>query len=68
MKISFLWKDSKNDRMKKVYCNKCNKDKKLKNPKISYIFENTSVLSIICDMMKKYLKKKIQLRYWKFLF
>ena len=35
--------------MKKIYCIKCNKYRKFKNPKISYIFNKTLVLSIICD-------------------
>ena len=34
--------------MKKIYCIKCNKYRKLKNPKISCIFNGTLVLSIIC--------------------
>ena len=35
--------------MKKIYCVICGKYKKFKNPKISYIFEKTLVLSIICS-------------------
>ena len=35
--------------MKKIYCIKCNKYSSLKNPNISYIFDKTLVLSIICD-------------------
>ena len=35
--------------MEKIYCIKCDKYKKLKNPKIQYIFDKTLVLSIICD-------------------
>ena len=35
--------------MKKICFIKCNKYTKLKNPKISYIFDETVVLSIICD-------------------
>ena len=35
--------------MKKLYCIICDKWTKLKNPKISYIFEKTLVLSIICS-------------------
>ena len=31
----------------KNYCNKCNKYRKLKNPKI-YVFNETLVVSIIC--------------------
>ena len=35
--------------MKKIYCVKCNKYRKLKNPRISYIFDETLSLSTICD-------------------
>ena len=35
--------------MKKHYCVKCNKYRKLKNPRISYIFDETLSLSTICD-------------------
>ena len=35
--------------MKKLYCVKCNKYRKLKNPRISYIFDETLSLSTICD-------------------
>ena len=34
--------------MKKIYCIKCNKYTKFKVPKISYIFNKTLVISIIC--------------------
>ena len=34
--------------MKKIYCINCNKYRKFKNSKISYIFDQT-VLSIICN-------------------
>ena len=50
-----------------MYCNVCNKYKKLKRTKISYIFQKTLRLSIIYSSvvmnMKKYLKKKNQLKY-----
>ena len=36
-------------RMKKICCIKCNKYRKLNNPKISYIFDKVLVLSSICD-------------------
>ena len=43
--------------------------KKLKNPKISYIFKKTLGVSIVCSKCghdyKKYLKKKNQLKYLK---
>ena len=52
--------------MKTLYCVICGKYRKLKNPKISYIFEKTLFLSIVCSKceieMKKYLKKKNKLR------
>ena len=35
--------------MKKLYCVICFKYRKLKNSKISYIFEITLLLSIICS-------------------
>ena len=48
----------------------CGNYKKSKNLKISYILEKTLVVSIICRKcekmaMKKYLKKKNQLKYQK---
>ena len=36
--------------MKKNYCIVCGKYRKLKNPKVSYLFEKTFVISIICSM------------------
>ena len=33
--------------IKKIYCIKCNKYEKFKNPKTSYSFDNALVLSII---------------------
>ena len=35
--------------MKKLYCVICGKHRKFEKPKISYIFEKTLVLSIICS-------------------
>ena len=35
--------------MKKLCCVKCNKYRKLKNPRMSYIFDETLSLSTICD-------------------
>ena len=35
--------------MKKMYCVICGGYRKFKNPKISYIFEKTLFLSIICS-------------------
>ena len=50
-------------RKKKTNCIECNKYRKFKNPKISYMFDKTSVLSIIfdeCDSNdEKILKKRI---------
>ena len=55
--------------MKKINCLICGKYRKFKNPKISKMSTKTLVLSVIsrkCKMkMKKYLKKKNQLRYQK---
>ena len=39
--------------MKKVYCIKCNKYKKLKKIKISYIFDKILVFSIIFEKVFK---------------
>ena len=53
--------------MKKLNCAICDKYKKFKNRKISYIFLKALVLSIDCSKCnnkdEKYLKKKNQLRY-----
>ena len=38
--------------MKKIYCIISGKYREIKKPKISYIFEKTLVLSIICDKRK----------------
>ena len=35
--------------MKKIYCIKFNKYRKLKSSRISYIFDKTLVVHIICD-------------------
>ena len=57
--------------MKKLNCAICDKYKKFKNRKISYIFLKALVFSIDCSKCnnedEKYLKKKNQLRYWRFL-
>ena len=56
--------------MKKLQCVICAKYRKFKNPKISYIFEKQFFLLFAVSAkikMKKYLQKKIQLRYQKFL-
>ena len=56
--------------MKKIYCIKCNKYRKFKNPKIPYIFDKTLIIPIICDKCgsndKTYLPNKNRLRYYKF--
>ena len=38
--------------MKKLYCVNCSKYRKFEKPKISYLLENTLVLSIICRKCK----------------
>ena len=62
---------TKKVRMKKLSYVICAKYRKFEKPKISYILKKTLVLSIICSKCKneneKYLKKKNQLRYQKFL-
>ena len=35
--------------MKKICCIKCNKYRKFKNPKLSFVFYKTSVFSLISD-------------------
>ena len=35
--------------MNKIYCSKCNKHKKTKNPEMSYVFDKASVFFLICD-------------------
>ena len=47
--------------MKKLYCIKCKKYRKFKKPKI-YIFDETFFALNAIIMMKKYSKKKNQLR------
>ena len=46
--------------MKKLYCVICGKYRKIKKPKISYIFEKTLVLSIICSKGKNEDEKKFK--------
>ena len=43
----------------KIYCIKCNKVRKFKNPKISYILDKTLVLSTICHKYDSNNKKDI---------
>ena len=38
--------------MKKIYCVICSKYRKFEKPKISYLLETTSLLSIICSKCK----------------
>ena len=38
--------------MKKSYCVICRKYRKFEKPKVSYLFEKTLVLSIICSKCK----------------
>ena len=56
-------------RWKKIYCVICGKYRKFGKRKKT--LEKTLVLSVICSKCKnkeeKYLKKKDQLRYWRFL-
>ena len=57
--------------MKKLYCITCGNYRKFKNPKLSYFFEKTLVLSIICSNCEnedeKYIKKNNQFRHLKIL-
>ena len=53
-----------------MYCNNCNKNRKSKKTKISYIFKKTLSLSIVyskCGHEYKKIKKNIQLKYFKYL-
>ena len=43
--------------MKKIYCVICGKYWKCEKAKISYIFEKTLVLSVICSTCKNEMKK-----------
>ena len=43
--------------MKKLYCVICGKYRKFEKPKISYLLEKTSLLSIICSKCKIKIKK-----------
>ena len=53
--------------MKKIYCVICGKYRKCKKTKISYTFEKTLAFFLLAvgmrTKMKKYFKKKNQLRY-----
>ena len=40
--------NSKKVKMEKIYCIFCGKYRKFKNPKVSYVFQKTLVLFIIC--------------------
>ena len=57
--------------MKKLYYVICGTYKKSEKPKTWYLLEKTLIFSIICSKYKnedkKYLKKRNQLKYWKFL-
>ena len=46
--------------MKKIYVIKCNKYKKFKKTKISYLFNKKLVLSIICNKRDNNYEKKIR--------
>ena len=43
--------------MKKLYCIICGKYRKFEKPKISYLFEKTLALSIICSKCKNEVEK-----------
>ena len=52
--------------MQKIYCIKCKKNRKFKNPEISNIFCKTVIFIILVTMVvsvKVYLQTKNQLRY-----
>ena len=49
--------------MKELYCVVCDEYKKFKNHKISYILRKTLFAVNMAVKMKRYLKRKNQLRY-----
>ena len=57
--------------MEKLYCVPCGKYRKSEKPKISYLLEKTSVLSIICSKCKngdgKIFKKEESIEILKFI-
>ena len=67
IKKFFWWIYFKNVRMRKIHCSKCKKYKKNKKPEISYIHDETLLLSSICKKCgsedEKYLRKKYQFKY-----
>ena len=44
-----MFSTTKKIKIKRIYCVICDKYRKFKNPKLSYILEKTLVLSIICS-------------------
>ena len=68
-KISIIY-GYKKDGYEKIYCIKFNKYRKFKNPKISYIFDKTLVLSFICNKCindEKIFKEEKSIQIWKIL-
>ena len=58
--------------MKKIYCIKWNQYRRFKSSKISYMFDKTLVLSIICDKFgsidEKIFNEEESIKYQKFFF
>ena len=50
--------------MEKLYCVFCGKYRKFEKPKISYIFEKTLILSIICSKCKNEDEKVFKQEEW----
>ena len=50
--------------MEKLYCVNCGKYRKFEKPKISYIFEKTLILSIICSKCKNEDEKVFKQEEW----
>ena len=50
--------------MEKLYCVICGKYRKFERPKISYIFEKTLILSIICSKCKNEDEKVFKQEEW----
>ena len=58
MKKYEIFSITKKIKVKKIYFVNCGKNGKFKKPKISYIFEKTLVLSIICSKCEEKIFKE----------
>ena len=60
----FLLIDHKKVGIHKIYCVKCNKHRKMKNHKISYIFDRKLLLSVISDNCSSKYEKVFKEEEW----